>query len=303
MLEELLIADGGVVSAEELLERVWDEHADPFSRTVTVTMAGCGASSASPTPSRPWSAPGTGCDEPAIGLPSGGSWPQRVRTRLALLYAALFLAAGSALLGLTYGLVAAACPRLSATSAARLRKTSSITLHARPASSRDPEHRPRSRHCKQAFTAGATTGASQRAPAHPAEPAAVLPGRPGGDDGRLGRPGLVRLPAGCCGRSRAITETARRASDQHLGERLALRGPGDELKELADTFDDMLERLDARLRRAAPVRRRRLARAAHPADRDADRHRRRAGQAEQDHPAAGGHGRHGSAGPSTGPRP
>ena len=43
---------------------------------------------------------------------------------------------------------------------------------------------------------------------------------------------------------RAITETARRASDQHLGERLALTGAQDELKELADTFDDMLERLD-----------------------------------------------------------
>jgi DNA-binding response OmpR family regulator len=39
VLEELLIADGAVVSAEELLERVWDENADPFTRTVTVTMA------------------------------------------------------------------------------------------------------------------------------------------------------------------------------------------------------------------------------------------------------------------------
>ena len=38
VLEELLAADGGVVSAEQLLERVWDEHADPFSRTVTVTI-------------------------------------------------------------------------------------------------------------------------------------------------------------------------------------------------------------------------------------------------------------------------
>ena len=38
VLEELLVADGGVVSAEDLLERVWDEHADPFTRTVTVTM-------------------------------------------------------------------------------------------------------------------------------------------------------------------------------------------------------------------------------------------------------------------------
>ena len=39
LLEELLAADGAVVSAERLLERVWDEHADPFSRTVTVTLA------------------------------------------------------------------------------------------------------------------------------------------------------------------------------------------------------------------------------------------------------------------------
>jgi DNA-binding response OmpR family regulator len=38
MLEVLLNADGGVVSAEELLERVWDENTDPFTRTVTVTM-------------------------------------------------------------------------------------------------------------------------------------------------------------------------------------------------------------------------------------------------------------------------
>ncbi|HLN16121.1 MAG TPA: response regulator transcription factor [Acidimicrobiales bacterium] len=38
VLEVLLVADGAVVSAEDLLERVWDEHADPFSRTVTVTL-------------------------------------------------------------------------------------------------------------------------------------------------------------------------------------------------------------------------------------------------------------------------
>ena len=38
MLEELLAADGNVVSAEELLERAWDEYADPFTNTVRVTM-------------------------------------------------------------------------------------------------------------------------------------------------------------------------------------------------------------------------------------------------------------------------
>jgi signal transduction histidine kinase len=44
---------------------------------------------------------------------------------------------------------------------------------------------------------------------------------------------------------REITATARRVSGENLGERIALKGPADELKELADTFDGMLIRLDA----------------------------------------------------------
>ena len=43
----------------------------------------------------------------------------------------------------------------------------------------------------------------------------------------------------------AITAAARVASEENLGERIALAGPDDELKELADTFDAMLARLDA----------------------------------------------------------
>ena len=38
VLEVLLAADGAVVSAEELLEQAWDEHADPFTNTVRVTV-------------------------------------------------------------------------------------------------------------------------------------------------------------------------------------------------------------------------------------------------------------------------
>jgi DNA-binding response OmpR family regulator len=38
LLEELIKASGGVVSSEELLERVWDANADPFTTTVRVTM-------------------------------------------------------------------------------------------------------------------------------------------------------------------------------------------------------------------------------------------------------------------------
>jgi DNA-binding response OmpR family regulator len=39
VLEALLLAEGAVLSAEELLERVWDEHLDPFSNIVQVTVA------------------------------------------------------------------------------------------------------------------------------------------------------------------------------------------------------------------------------------------------------------------------
>ncbi|WP_433179269.1 response regulator transcription factor [Actinoallomurus sp. CA-150999] len=38
LLAELLRADGTVVSAERLLEKVWDEHTDPFTNTVRVTL-------------------------------------------------------------------------------------------------------------------------------------------------------------------------------------------------------------------------------------------------------------------------
>jgi DNA-binding response OmpR family regulator len=39
VLELLLAARGGVVSAEELLDRAWDEAADPFSAVVKVTIS------------------------------------------------------------------------------------------------------------------------------------------------------------------------------------------------------------------------------------------------------------------------
>src|ERR1700744_1470542 len=39
VLEVLVGADGGVVSAEELLRRAWDENADPFTNAVRVTVS------------------------------------------------------------------------------------------------------------------------------------------------------------------------------------------------------------------------------------------------------------------------
>ncbi|GAA1327166.1 response regulator transcription factor [Leucobacter albus] len=39
LLRALLEANGGVVSAEQLLERAWDENADPFTNAIRVTMS------------------------------------------------------------------------------------------------------------------------------------------------------------------------------------------------------------------------------------------------------------------------
>src|ERR687884_1226660 len=40
VLEVLVAAEGGVVSAEQLLERAWDENADPFTNAVRITVSG-----------------------------------------------------------------------------------------------------------------------------------------------------------------------------------------------------------------------------------------------------------------------
>ena len=37
-LSEFIRSGGAVVSPEQLLERVWDEHADPFTNTIRVTV-------------------------------------------------------------------------------------------------------------------------------------------------------------------------------------------------------------------------------------------------------------------------
>src|SRR5438270_11935333 len=39
VLEVLVAAEGGVVSAEELLERAWDENTDPFTNAVRITVS------------------------------------------------------------------------------------------------------------------------------------------------------------------------------------------------------------------------------------------------------------------------
>jgi signal transduction histidine kinase len=176
-------------------------------------------------------------------------WPQRVRARLTLMYAMLFFAAGAALLGLTYGLVASSLPTLPATAKASSQELNTLNQCKQATSPLKGTPIPASllaecKRAEEAYSAGTAAGLQAQRQrvlsdllALSLVGLAVMTVASGG----LGwfMSGRVLRPV------RAITETARRASEQHLGERLALTGPRDELKELADTFDGMLERLDA----------------------------------------------------------
>jgi signal transduction histidine kinase len=190
----------------------------------------------------------------ALPRPVRRLWPQKVRTRLTLIYAALFFAAGSALLGLTYGLLASslsARPAAAATTSSQELNTlihecqpESYVVKGKHLVAIPPPFLPACKQAKAAYYAGTAAGLeAQRQSAlskllsFSLVGLAVMTVASGG----LGwvMSGRVLRPV------RVITETARRASEQHLGERLALTGARDELKELADTFDGMLERLDA----------------------------------------------------------
>jgi signal transduction histidine kinase len=132
---------------------------------------------------------------------------------MTLLYAGVFFVAGVLLLSVSYALV-----RNNLTDPANLRNLPadnwSYNVSAQHEIARDALARLRTQY---AIALAAMTGLS------------VLLGW--GVAGRVLRP-LQR-----------ITATAQRVSQDNLDERIGLEGPRDELKELADTFDGMLERL------------------------------------------------------------
>ncbi|MCF8570482.1 response regulator transcription factor [Gordonia sp. HY002] len=70
VLEVLVEAEGGVISAEELLERAWDENADPFTNAVRITV-----SALRRRLGEPWviaTVPGVGYRIDAAAAPSAG---------------------------------------------------------------------------------------------------------------------------------------------------------------------------------------------------------------------------------------
>ncbi len=61
----LLAAGGAVVSAEDLLERVWEANTDPLTNTVRMTVMKLRRKLGDRRFSRPCPAPATGCDRSA----------------------------------------------------------------------------------------------------------------------------------------------------------------------------------------------------------------------------------------------
>ena len=163
--------------------------------------------------------------------------PQTIRMRLTLMYAALFLAAGAALLGITYALVASLPVKVPPVTNAQAKLAFACKLGKGVP--------PPVANCSRALSAvGAYQAAIRQRDqtlGHLLAYSLVGLGVVTAASGGLGwlMAGRALRPVS------TITAAARRASERHLGERLAMQGPRDELKELADTFDQMLERLDA----------------------------------------------------------
>jgi signal transduction histidine kinase len=173
--------------------------------------------------------------------------PRSIRFRLATLLTALFLLLGGTLLGVSYAIVRSnltADPReLAETAADRLGLQ---PPHGGPGGS--PSSREAADH--QRFVAQIEEVQEELA-----------------DDalrdltlqylGILGAMAVISAGLGWFVSGRVlrpvseITATARRVSNESLHERIGLTGPEDELKQLADTFDSMLARLEAGFERQA----------------------------------------------------
>ena len=180
--------------------------------------------------------------------------PRGVRLRLTLLYTLLFVAGGAALLAITYGLVSNSLDSGSNGATSRVAPSQQFIKeckaklnvpHAPPGDSKARAAGAAARlSCEKAFIEGAL--AAQTAQRNYTMSELLTWSIVGLAGLTVASAGLGWVMAGRVLRPvHDITEAARRASERHLGERINMRGPDDELKELADTFDDMLERLDA----------------------------------------------------------
>jgi signal transduction histidine kinase len=161
------------------------------------------------------------------------------RSRLTLLYASLFALGGAALVVITYLLVArtlhpAAAPAIPAAIQQALGRCLQAAQKGAPGVLQK---------CAAVYASGVQAGAA-------AQRATTLARLLTYSLLTLAGVTLLAAAAGWITAGRILrpvhrlTAAARAASEQDLSQRIALQGPRDELRELADTFDTMLERLD-----------------------------------------------------------
>jgi signal transduction histidine kinase len=169
-----------------------------------------------------------------------------VRLRLTLLYVGLFLASAAGLLSITYFLVEQQLPQVTTSTSGAVMISGTSQLGAGVTAACDPPPdgsapspaQPNT--CQvlvgQAF-AGLRTDTLDQLLIESGIALGIM---------AVASVGLGWLMAGrVLSPLRTITATARRISARNLHQRLAMTGPDDELKELGDTFDQLLGRLDA----------------------------------------------------------
>ncbi len=161
------------------------------------------------------------------------------RSRLTLLYASLFALGGAALVLITYVLVADTLhPTVTPTIPRGIQQALERCLEAAQKGAPGVMQK-----CAAVYASGVQAGAA-------AQRSATLTHLLTYSLLSLAGVTLLVAAAGWIVAGRILrpvhrlTAAARAASEQNLSQRIALQGPRDELRELADTFDTMLERLD-----------------------------------------------------------
>ncbi|GAA2433347.1 ATP-binding protein [Actinomadura vinacea] len=183
-----------------------------------------------------------------------------LRARLTLTYAVLFMLAGVVLLGVTYALFTQQIGRQGVKVLARTEMPPAATSTPSPRASQVPSGGSRPKDQPFAFTEDGKIITGQAAERWMVGQQREL--RKAATTSLLAQGAIALVVVGgaaaglgwlIAGQMLAplhrVTDTARRiaaapAADKGLHERIALDGPHDEVKELADTFDTMLERLD-----------------------------------------------------------
>ena len=159
-------------------------------------------------------------------------WRSTIRVRLTLFYAGAFFLAGAVLVGLMYFFMGQALDR-------QVTSRFGITEHLPESTSTEPDSQQRAHEAQDALRAQFQQDRDDTLDSMLI--ASLI---------ALSAVGVVAGGFGWFMAGRAlhplqqITATARRVADRSLHERIALEGPQDEIKNLADTFDAMLERLD-----------------------------------------------------------